>query len=67
MGRFEGSGIDVDAKFAHEIAGVGRFSLILNGEYNTKVSGQFDGVNESSILGATSVEGLVVPRWRSIG
>jgi iron complex outermembrane receptor protein len=27
------------------------------------VSGQFDGVNESSILAATSVERLVVPRW----
>ena len=63
MGRFEASGVDVDARFAHDIEGVGKFSLVLNGVYNTKVSGQFDGVTKSSILGATSVEGLVVPRW----
>ena len=63
IGRFEFSGIDVDAKWADEIAEVGKVSLALNGVYALKVRGQFDGVTESSILGATSAEGLVAPRW----
>ncbi|MEO8312046.1 MAG: TonB-dependent receptor [Caldimonas sp.] len=63
IGRFQASGIDVDAKWAQEVAGIGKVWLALNGEYTTEVSGQFDGVTNSSVLGATSIEGLVAARW----
>ena len=43
-----------------EVAGVGKVTAALKGEYNLRVSGQFDGANDTSILGRTSIEGLGV-------
>ena len=46
-----------------EFEGLGTLKVTMNGEYNTKVQGQFDGATVTSILGAMSVGGLVAPRW----